>query len=129
MEGKLTQSSEVISECLRKFPEISDHFSDEELRGATALGNYIFFEDYFNEFVAVHGRSEHFFQRVAAFVEKLAGSTDPEVQALAEIGLLEGLVNRQVLGVADHLGEHARRLLKDASRRTRFDEKIWLRSG
>lgn len=54
--------SEIDAECMRRFPEMVDHFSRESLDKASAIGSYIFFEDYFNAFVVYHGKDAIIFK-------------------------------------------------------------------
>ncbi|MDO6590696.1 hypothetical protein DS901_05435 [Loktanella sp. D2R18] len=119
--------SEEISQCLGAFPEIEEFYSREEFLAATSFGNYVFFEDYFTEFVEEYGKSEYFFQRVGMFIETMATSKNVDTRNLAEIGVLEGLVNRRVDGVAAFLGQHSNKLLMNAFQRTKFDKEVWLR--
>lgn len=119
--------SEIDAKCLRDFPELQDYYQQEKLLAAGDAGLYIFFEDYFNAFVQLHGKSEYFFQRVGAFVEEFAASPHAEVINLTQIGILEGLVNRNVIGLAPFIGPRSRKLLLDASHRTKVDVDIWLK--
>jgi hypothetical protein len=126
--NKVVKLSEEISQCLNAFPELEEYYSREKLLEATSSGNYVFFEDYFNEFVENYGNNKYFFQRVGVFIEGMAANPNADVRNLVEIGLLEGLVNRRVYTVASFLGKHSKKLLMNASQRTKFDEKVWLQS-
>ena len=122
----MSENKNSVAACLKAFPEILDHYSENELADSASLGAYIFFEDYFNEFVSAHRNSEVFFRRVAVFIEDMAGSTDNDLRNLAEIGILEGMVNRKVIGISKFLGPNSKHLIREASDRTKIDPKIWL---
>ncbi len=111
--------------CLTDFPEVLDVFSQGELAQASAIGSYIFFEDYFMRFIEKRGHSDQFFARVAAFIETLAESDDADIRNLAQIALLEPLVNKKIVKIAPHLGKAAQKLLRQAQDTTRIDTKIW----
>jgi len=123
MVDELTE--ELDNQCLKAFPEMLEEYEREALKNASSIGRYIFFEDYFNEFVEKHQGSEIMLIRAAKFIESLARSHNENVKNLVEIGILSGLVNRQVDGIAKFLGSQSKELLGQATRHTKIDRHVW----
>lgn len=117
--------NELTENCLDNFPEMLDLFQLEDLKEASEIRAYIFFEDYFNAFLEENKIYGPLLARAASYIEKLAHSEDRDLQNLTEIGILEGLINRDVSGIAKYLGPHSKELLEQATVRTRIDRETW----
>ncbi len=118
-------TEELDIQCLKAFPEMLEEYEREALENASSDGRYIFFEDYFNEFIEKHQANENILIRAAKFIEALARSNNNEVKNLVEVGILSGLVSREVHGIAKFLGAHSKQLLGKATSHTRVDRNVW----
>lgn len=90
--------------CITKFPELLDSFPADELSEKAQFGSYPFHEDIFNEFVQMNRHSKELLKRVGEYIEELMDSSNRDDVNLAEIGLLEGLFDRNVFEIKDFLG-------------------------
>jgi len=52
-------------DCVKAFPELLQQFTEDELRSASAIGTYIFHEDYFAEFITRWSSNEAMLRRIA----------------------------------------------------------------
>ena len=118
-------TKELDEACLASFPEMLQEHSRAELLEASETGRYIFFEDYFNAFIQKHKTNETILKRVAPFIENLAQSEHDEIRNLVEIGILSGLVSRDVTTIAKYLGPRSKHLLGKASSHTNIDRDAW----
>lgn len=118
-------TKELDEACLASFPEILQEYSRAELLEASETGRYIFFEDYFNAFIQKHKTNETILKRIAPFIENLAQSEHDEIRNLVEIGILSGLVSRDVTTIAKYLGPRSKYLLGKASSQTNIDRDAW----
>jgi len=125
MHNSYKYNIELDKYCLELFPEMLEIYSLDVLEEASDIGRYIFFESYFNEFLEKNKANSRILQKAANFIEQLAQSEDQDVINLTEIGILEGLVNRGVNGIANYLKPHSKKLLNDATSRTKIDKEIW----
>ncbi|MGB0906008.1 MAG: DUF7674 family protein [Maricaulaceae bacterium] len=117
--------SYIDENCVALFPEMLALYGQKLLSEASKIGSYIFFEDYFNEFIEKHKDDDLLLSRAAAYIESMAKSDDVNVQNLTEIGVLSGLVNREVYGMAKYLKPYSKKLLNKASSHTKVDRNIW----
>lgn len=111
--------------CLDAFPEMMQSYGRKPLENASRIGSYIFFEDYFNEFIEKNKNNGKILLRAADYIEGLAQSENSDIQNLVEIGILEGLVNRDVSEIAKLLKPNSKKLLKQATSRTKIDAALW----
>lgn len=116
---------QVDKNCLEAFPEMIELYGNKILKEASDIGSYTFFEDYFNEFVEKYKCNDHMLSRVAKYIESIAQIDSQDIQDLTEIGILEGLVNREVYGIAKYLKPHSKKLLNQASSRINIDRRVW----
>jgi hypothetical protein len=115
--------------CLSLFPELLQQFSEDELRHASAIGTYIFHEDYFSRFIEGQAGNELMLRRIAKYVEQLASSHDVALQNLAEIGILEGLVSKKDYSLAPYVGPASTELLAKVLSHFDVDPTPWRRRG
>jgi hypothetical protein len=111
--------------CMEAFPELLQQFAEDELRAASAIGTYIFHEDYFAEFISRWSSNEVMLRRIADYVEFLASSEDKERRNLAEIGILEGLISKQDHRIAPFLGTAGAALVDRVLPNFGVDPKPW----
>jgi len=116
---------EIDKQCLDAFPELLELYGIGTLKEASGVGSYIFFEDYFNAFVEDHKNNDDILRRVADYIECNAQIDNFDLQNLMTIGVLEGLVNREVHGIAKYLKPQSKKLLKQAEHRTKIYRHIW----
>lgn len=112
--------------CVHLFPELLDEFEENELMDASSVGSYIFHEDFLNMLVGIRRADEAFLDRVCDYIENLASNKNKYFVDLAEIGVLEGLVDSGVVEIARHLGPESRRLVTSIAQRLNFDLSKWL---
>lgn len=125
MHNTYKYNIELDKHCLELFPEMLEVYGIEALENASDIGRYIFFESFFNEFLEKNKRDLKVLKKAAMFIERLALSDDQDVINLTEIGILEGLVSRDVHAIAIYLGANSKKLLIDATCRTKIDRKLW----
>ena len=113
------------ADCLKAFPEMLETYSEATLLNAIEIGSYIFFEDFFNAFIELHKSDISLLKRAGVFIENMARSQNDQIHNLVEIGILSGLVNREVTEIATFLGPKSRSLLNKANHHTKIDRKAW----
>lgn len=116
----------IDSYCLTEFPELLEIFSREELEEASSLGSYIFHEDYLNRVIVMNRSSASFLKRVADYIEYLASSKNKEMNYLAQIGIVEALINEKIIEAAEFFGESTKLLLFECKKTTKFQMSDWL---
>ena len=113
--------------CLEKFPELEAVYSRERLRDAAELGAYILHEDFLLQWAISVERSREDLKRISGYIEVLAASEHFEIRNLAQIALLEGLVNNDTVAIAPLLGDRAKAILEEeVVKNIKFDQKSWL---
>ena len=115
-------------DCVKAFPELLQQFTEDELRSASAIGTYIFHEDYFAEFITRWSSNEAMLRRIADYVESLASSDDEEQRNLAEIGILESLISKKDHRIVPFLGPAGVALVDRVLLHFDVDPKPWLKA-
>lgn len=114
--------------CMECFPELEQKYGIDVLYEASSYGSYVFHEDYFNFWVSEDVKSNQDLKRVANYIEYLASSPNHHLQNLAQIAIIEGLINLNFIAIAPFLKKHSKQLVLKAKNTTNFDEKIWLKN-
>lgn len=111
--------------CLSIFPEMLEHFSEEELRIASSTGSYIFHEDYFVKFIGASLDDDALLARVAAYLEYLAENKNNYLVDLAEIGILESVISKDFHQLAPHLRPCSRKLVQSVLAHCNVAPALW----
>ncbi len=111
--------------CMECFPELVEKYGYDTLSEASSLGTYVFHEDYFNLWVIEDVSSDCDLSRVADYIEHLASSSNVDLQNLAQIGIIEGLMNFHFEKIASYLQKNSRKLLIESEQTTHFNKNVW----
>ncbi len=111
--------------CLELFPEMKEQFQALDLERASDEGSYIFHEDYFLRF-ALDQNENKMLKRIADYIEELACSENKQIRNLAQIGVLEGMINSNFTKIAKHLGQNSKSMVGLAEKRLMFKKSDWL---
>ncbi len=119
--------------CLDLFPELLELYGIDALEQASSLGSYVFHEDFFNEFLIKRSDSDDIMFRGAKYIAYLFADENTYLNDLAQIGILEGLINCKFSRIAPFLERTVPRstykmVVMEARTRIRFDIAEWLSS-
>ena len=115
MSGDELSFSELNSALLAEFPHLRESFAVKigDFPGWEP-GQYVVFGSIFNDYIENSASQDVAVRsRIAAFVERMAGSSDEEIDQLLRIELLPTFLKGQQLLDAywPYFGPHAKRLL------------------
>ena len=80
--------------CCDLFPEMLAEYSTPDLELASASGSYVFHEDYLVDFVC-RQKDPELVARVVDYILYLRDDRNPYLRDLAQLGVVEGIINAQ----------------------------------
>ena len=105
-------------------PEVSLDYDDDQLSHADAIGVYVFYEDFLMNAVLKRSEDDDTVKRIAKLVNILSES-DEYSRNLAQVAILERLIEDEFTSVNDHLQDSARALVKNISEYMAVDLSKW----
>ena len=105
-------------------PEVSLDYDDDQLRHADAIGVYVYYEDFLMNAVLKRSEDNDTVKKIAKLVNILSES-DEYSRNLAQVAILERLIEGEFTSVNDHLQDSARALVKNISEYMAVDLSKW----
>ncbi|PHQ93356.1 MAG: hypothetical protein COB40_14420 [Marinosulfonomonas sp.] len=112
--------------CSDCFPELVEIFGLDALEEASGFGSYIFHEDYFVKWMKGAVLTPSIIERITKYMEYLAESPNSHLNDLAHVGLLESVVDVDLVELAPYMGAETKKLLVKVCSTMHLDPDIWL---
>lgn len=117
----------LTSRCIDSFPELAEQFSLAELQEASEIGAYILHEDFLNALILKRRADQEFCQRYAEYINHLTASAEPDARDLAEVALIENIVNERLRECLPFLSPASLVVLERVLQRMRPDDaQTWM---